>query len=117
MSHSIVTEYENISAFSGRTDNLEPHHLLRGNGTRELADEDGVWIPLTRDEHRLSPKGLIYQLHGNVTAEKLSKIAGQLAWERHWISVNCFEIPFESYESLEYRAREEFRKRYKKSWL
>ena len=113
MSRSIVTNYEKISAFSGRTDNLVPHHLLFGKGIRSLAEEDGIWIPLTTDEHTASSRGTIYQIHDNPAAEKLSKMCGQLAWEKHYIAEKR-GLPF---EDIEEEAREAFRKRYQNSWL
>ena len=82
--HSILTQYEDISAFSGSTSECR-HHMIFGSGVRKLAEEDGLWIPLTHKEHNMSPEGLIMQIHGNPTAEKLSKICGQLAWEKQAI--------------------------------
>ncbi len=79
---SILTEYEEISIFSGISAECH-HHLIFGSGLRKLADEDGLWIPLTNSEHNMSQEGRLYQIHDNATAEKLSKIAGQLAWEKH----------------------------------
>ena len=103
---SIVTEYENISAFSQAPAECK-HHLIMGS-YRKLADEDGLWIPLTHAEHNMSPDGLLYQIHGNPTAEKLSKIAGQLAWEKHTMAnVGC----------TEHEARLFFRHRYGISFL
>lgn len=81
---SIVTEYEDISAFTAAPADCK-HHLVFGTGLRELADKDGLWIPLTNAEHNMSPYGLSYQVHENFAAEKLSKIAGQLAWEKNAI--------------------------------
>lgn len=115
MSKSIVTNYETISAFSGTPTSVH-HHLLFGRGIRPLAEEDGIWIPLTAAEHNVSPKGTIYQVHDNPAAEKLSKIAGQLAFEKHWIAAHR-ALPFEDVKALEDEAREAFRKRYKESWL
>lgn len=107
MKNSIVTQFEDISAFSGRPAECK-HHLIFGIASREIADQDGVWIPLTNDEHNLSMMGTIYQIHGNPAAEKLSKIAGQLAWEKHYIAVNLVD---------EKEAREWFMKKYGKSFL
>lgn len=112
MSKSTVTNYETISVFSGKPTNI-PHHLLFGKGIRPLAEEDGLWIPLTAEEHTSSPKGKIFQVHDNPAAEKLSKIAGQLGWERNYL-INKYQLPF---EDLEEEAREAFRRRYGKSWL
>lgn len=112
MSKSILTNYENYSVFSGTPADAK-HHCIFGNGLRTLAEKDGLWIPLTNAEHNMSPNGLIYQIHENPAAEALSKICGQLAWEKEYLARMC-EIPF--YEVKE-EAREAFRKRYGRSYL
>lgn len=112
MGKSTVTKYNNVSAFSGTPKECD-HHLIFGNGLRTLADEDGLTIPLLHREHNLSPKGTIYQIHGNPAAEKLSKIAGQLAWERNYL-IEKYKMPF---DDLSEEAREAFRKRYGISFL
>ena len=61
----------------------------------------------------MSSKGTIYQIHGNVAAEKLSKMLGQMAWEKNYI-VNKYQLPF---EDVNEEAREAFINRYGKSWL
>ncbi len=103
---SIVTEYEDISAFTGNIAECR-HHLIYGRGLRELAEKDGLWIPLTNREHNAGPE-LIYQIHGNPSAEHLSKICGQLAWERHQILEG-------GYTGEE--ARDAFLRRYGRSYL
>ena len=107
MGKSIVTEYTGMSAFSGRPAECK-HHLIFGGALRKLADEDGLYIPLTNDEHNLSNKGTVNQIHDNPAAEKLSKIAGQLAWEKHCIASDGIS---------EQEARERFRKRYGRSFI
>ena len=112
MSKSIITKFENISAFSqGPAEST--HHCIFGRGLRELADEDGLWIPLKNCEHNMSSKGTIYQIHGNPAAEKLSKMLGQIAWEKHWIAEK-YSLPF---SDIEAEAREAFRARYGQSYL
>ncbi len=102
----------NISVFSGRPSECQ-HHLIFGTSNRKLAELDGLVIPLTNDEHNMSSKGTINQIHGNSAAEKLSKIVGQLAWEKQYI-IKKYEIPF---EDIGQEAREAFRNRYGKSYL
>lgn len=102
----MITDYEDISIFSGRPAECK-HHLIYGS-LRKLADADGLTIPLTNAEHNMSPDGLTGQIHGNPAAEKLSKICGQLAWEKHYIAV---------YGSTEPEARDKFRERYGISFL
>ena len=111
-SKSIITKFENISAFSGSPAECE-HHLIFGNGLREKAEDDGLKIPLTHKEHNLSSKGTIYQIHSNTAAEKLSKMLGQMAWEKKYI-IDKYELPF---EGINDEAREAFIARYGKSYL
>lgn len=114
MSTSIVTEYEDISAFSGAQAECK-HHLIFGRGLRELADKDGLWIPLTNAEHNMSTNGQRWQVHENAPAEALSRIAGQLAWEKEYIAK---ELTSDQLKKIMYKeAREEFRKRYGISYL
>ena len=108
MKKSVVTEYENISVFSGRPREAV-HHLVFGVGKKELADDYGLWIPTTHAEHNMSSSGTILQIHGNPMAEKLSKIAGQLAFEKEYYRKKCC-VEGEP-------AREEFRKVFGESYI
>lgn len=83
------------------------HHLLFGIGIRELAEEDGVKIPVCDAEHNMA--GGTRQIHDNSIAEKLSKIAGQLAWEKEYYR--------SLYGNEDDPAREAFRERYGRSYL
>ena len=112
MAKSIITEYEDISAFSGAPAECV-HHCIFGRGLRELADVDGLTIPLTNEEHNMSRFGQRWQIHDNAPAEALSKMVGQLAWEKHYIATKR-ELPF---EGIEQEAREAFRDRYGISYL
>lgn len=99
---SIVTKYEDICAISGRRA-TEEHHLIFGRGFKELADEDGLVIPVHREFHTGK-----HGIHGSVAAEHLSKMCGQLAWEKHEIAEKGVS---------EDEARERFRARYGRSYL
>lgn len=119
MGKSIVTKYEKFSAFSG-TPTTTQHHLLFGRGIRPLADADGVWIPLTDAEHNSSDLGVKHQVHDNPAAEKLSKMAGQLAWERKYLAdklASDENLGHQSAEDWMDEARDAFRKRYGESYL
>ena len=109
---SIVTKYENISAFSQNLKECD-HHLIFGSGLRELADEDGLTIPLTNKEHNMGYN--TEKIHENQAAEKLSKMVGQLAYEKEY-----YRSILESVDGLEEGedpAREKFRRRYGISYL
>lgn len=101
---SIVTKYDTLCAFCGRSCETE-HHLIFGGALRRLADEDGLKVPVCDYCHTISD--VKNRIHDNPMAEKLSKIAGQLAYEKS----RCAE------GATEEEAREMFRQRYGGSYL
>ncbi len=66
------------------------HHLCFGRSERRLADEDGLTIPVCRECHSM--------IHNDARLGHLSKILGQIAWEG------------------KYGDRQDFIRRYGKSW-
>lgn len=114
---SILTEYTELSAFSVRPKECT-HHLIYGSGLRELADRDGLTIPLCNDEHNICTNGDKTKLiHGNMAAEKLSKMLGQEAWEAYHLCKILAEIKDVTPEEVREEAREAFRRRYGTSYL
>jgi hypothetical protein len=103
---SVLTKYNGFCIFCGKPTQTE-HHLLFGIGIRELAEEDGVKIPVCDAEHNMA--GGKRQISDNSIAEKLSKIAGQLAWEKEYYR--------SLYGNEDDPAREAFRERYGRSYL
>jgi hypothetical protein len=101
---SILTEYTDYCLFCGRP-TTATHHLLFGRGIRPLADRDGLTIPICDDCHNMGDK--LERIHDNPMAEKMSKIIGQLAYEKRKVSEGMTEE----------QARESFRKRYSNSYL
>lgn len=81
---------------SGRTDNLECHHIYGGRKNRKISDENGFWVWLTADWHRHN-KGSIEKNPG-AGIDKMLKEACQTAYEKE-------------------HSREEFRKLIGKSYL
>lgn len=106
-SKSIVTNYTNISILSGEPSECR-HHLVFGYGQRDKAEEDGLWIPLTHKEHNMANLRS-EQIHDNPRAEDLSKIAGQLAFEKEYYRRQLWEDGQDP-------AREVFRERYGESY-
>ena len=107
----MVTKYNEICVFCGKPKNCS-HHLISGKGLRKLADEDSLIIPCCDLHHNLASKPED-KIHENPRAEDLSKMLGQVCWEKHYIALKC-EIPF---DDLEEEAREKFRERYGISFL
>lgn len=119
MSKSIVTDYKEICFFCGRPAEGE-HHLIFGTAGRELSEKDGLKVPTCNNCHNMGKADM--KIHGNVMAEKLSKMLGQALWEREWILRNAVHDPdninekgIQEFESM--IARKEFRDRYGKSYL
>lgn len=104
---SIVTSYMSISAISGEpAENV--HHLIFGKGLRKLADEDGLTIPVTAWEHTVGP--ITQRIHDNSMAESLSRMLGEIAWEKEFYRRQCTK-------DTEDPARDAFRRRYGKNFV
>lgn len=108
MKDSIVInmKYADYDIIDGKP-NVERHHIF-GGPCRKLADEDGLWIPLTYEHH----KGNM-SVHHNKEMQVLSHIIGQQAWMMEYI-IEQRGLPF---EDIKEEAKEAFRKRYGKSYL
>ena len=98
---SILTAYTQYCSFCGKPVEAE-HHLIFGSALRKLSEEDGLKLPICSECHNMGR--LVERIHDNPMAEKLSKMLGQLAWEKQY------------YKNLlgktDDPAREAFRKRY-----
>lgn len=101
---SILTGDKEYCYFCGNPASCD-HHLIFGNSNRDLAEKDGIKVPICDRCHTYGK--LEDHIHENPMAELLSKMLGQAIWEKQKVS--------EGY-SLE-GARSAFRKRYRKSWL
>lgn len=123
MSKSIITKYEQYSVFSGSPATCQ-HHLIYGKygSLRTKADKAGLWIPLTDSEHNMSSTGTINQIHDNPAAEKLSKILGEVAWERQYLAkklanVNKEGLDEKSIEDWIDESRGAFRKEFGENFI
>lgn len=113
--NSILTEYPELCAICGRQSEAE-HHLVFGTAGRELSEKDGLKIPICNNCHNMG--NITCRIHGNPMAEKLSKIIGQLAWEKAYILEEIVGVCYADDEKkITRQAREEFRKRYGISYL
>ena len=103
---SVVTEFTEICAICGKPRECD-HHLVFGTGLRELSDKDGLIIPMCNRCHNMGIATT--KLHENIMAEALSKMLGQLAWEKEFYK----QLSKESTDI----ARITFMKRYGRSYL
>lgn len=99
----MITQYKDYCLFCGKPREAE-HHLIFGPD-RKKADEDGLTAPACNDCHNMGAKDK--KIHGNIMAEKMSKIIGQLVYEKRRVAEGMTED----------EAREDFRGRYDKSYL
>jgi hypothetical protein len=75
-----ILQTERESWLSGRTDNLEEHHIFYGQGRRKLSERYGLKVWLTHDEHNEPPHGV----HFNQELRRALERAGQTAFERRY---------------------------------
>lgn len=101
----ILTKYDGYCMFCGKP-TTEFHHCVFGVSNRRKCDEDDLIVPVCRNCHTTGWP-VSSRIHDNPMAEKLSKIVGQLAWEKHAVAGGMTED----------EAREAFRKRYGVSYL
>jgi hypothetical protein len=113
MKHSILTEYDGYCAMCGKPKDAI-HHLLFGS-MRKLADEDMVFIPLCNECHNMAQNKL-YQIHDNPAAEKLSKMLGQVAWEKEYLAKELEKCGYDI-DDIKDEARTHFMARYGQSFL
>lgn len=97
----MITKYDTC-VICGAAQTIHHHHLLEGS-KRGLATEDGLIIPLCAYHHDMSA----VSVHLSPEMNKMSKIIGQLAWERNY----CAEG-----HTVD-QAREEFIRRYGKAYI
>ena len=107
---TIVTRFTDICAVCGRTGDIVSHHLVFGRGIRNLADEDLLILPICNGCHNMK-NDVTGRIHDNPMAENLSKMLGQVIWEKHYIAEKSAN------KDIEDEARLAFLKRYGRSWL
>lgn len=97
---------------------VERHHLYFGNGRRQVADEIGAWIPLSKSHHtegNKPDKGVRCDVHHCVIFDTLAKQLGQACYERNWIAEHAQDGI--SADVLLEEARARFRALVGKSYL
>ena len=82
MKKGIITEYNEYCLFCGRP--VEAKHHLIGGPNRKKAEEDGLKIPCCNNCHNIGD--VLTRIHGNPMAEMMSKMMGQLAWEKRAVA-------------------------------
>lgn len=98
--------------------------MVFGTAGRELSEKDGLKVPVCNNCHNMGE--ILKRIHGNPMAERMSKIIGQLAWEKEYALQKADEfariIDADREESevkqiIHKGGRETFRKRYGCSYL
>ena len=88
---SIVSN-DKVCFFCKDNFNLEKHHILHGTANRQHSEDDGLWVYLCQKHHRF-----VHDHPQRLMDLKLCMVAQSKYEETH--------------------TREEFLKRYKRSWL
>lgn len=86
------------------------HHLIFGISMRKLADQDNLKIKLCNSCHNMS-RMTDCKIHENPMAEKLSKMLGQVIWEKRYIEE--MSVP----KTLKNDAHKAFMDRYGRSYI
>lgn len=83
----------------------------------ELSEKDGLKVPVCNNCHNMGQK--LCRIHENPMAERMSKMIGQLAWEREWLLKNTVTINSKGQMAkVEGNVvRSQFMKRYGRSYL
>lgn len=82
MRDSIIVDmkYADLDIINGQY-GVERHHCL-GGPNRKKADEDGLWVPLTPEHHRMGK----ISAHQSAEVQKLLQIIAQLSYELNEVS-------------------------------
>lgn len=82
-----IMQTERESIFSGRTDNLEYHHIF-GSSNRKWSEKYGLTVWLTHDEHNEPPFGV----HHCKAANRSLQRAGQLKFQETYPELDFMKI-------------------------
>lgn len=104
MARVYITEFNDFCAICGKRAEAK-HHLIFGTGMRRLAEEDNLTLPLCNECHNVGMRAS--RVHDNPMAERLSKICGQLAYEKAEVAAGASQQD----------ARVKFMQRYGRSYL
>ena len=79
---SLIQTDPSVSFLSGRHGTLHKHHVLHGTANRKKAEEDGLYVMLTVDEHQ--------RLHDQGEYDNELKQIAEREWIKHYGSVEQF---------------------------
>ncbi len=100
---SSIMQTERESIFSGRTDNLERHHIF-GGSNRKWSEKYGLTVWLTHDEHNEPPFGV----HHCKAANRSLQRAGQLKFQEVYPHLDFMKIFGRNYLDADDRIYREF---------
>lgn len=85
-----IIQSEKVCYITGRTDQLEEHHIFGGRPNRKNSEKYGLKVWLTRDYHTEYPNGV----HKNKERMQQLHEIGQRAFEERWGSREDFRRIF-----------------------
>lgn len=100
----MITKYDGFCIICGRPTSVT-HHLVEGVGKRDLSEKWGLTCPLCPEHHNMGKNSV----HLNPAMNTMSKIIGQLAFEKQYYA--------DRYGAIDDEARESFRAIFGKSFL
>ena len=92
------------------------HHLIGGFGKRDISEAYDLKIRLCNEHHNMAVKPES-RIHGNPMAEKLSKMLGQMQFERDFLARKMFVSDGYIPEEVLHEARTEFIEIFSRSYL
>ena len=113
--NSLITKDLEHCLISNST-NVCIHHCMEGTSDRRISDKDGLIVPLAPELHtegRKQKPGERCDVHNCSYMGKLMHIIGQQAWMMNYI-IEKYELPF---DDIKEEAIDEFRHRYRKSYI
>lgn len=94
MSKSII-QSEKRCFMTGRTDNLDKHHIFFGTADRKLSEKYGLWVWLCHDRHiHMSPHRTP---HNDREVDLELKQVGQKAFEEEYPYLDFMSIFYKNY--------------------
>lgn len=100
-----IVDQSDLCFFCGKPKEAE-HHLVFGMSLRNIAENDGIKIGICNTHHNMGE--ITRRIHGNTMAERMSKMIGQLVWEKHEIAEKGI---------TEEEARKKFIERYGRNFI
>lgn len=92
------------------------HHLVFGKGLRDLSEVYGLKLDMCNEHHNMAVKPED-RVHGNNIAQHLSKMLGQMQYERDFIAREYYQATGVMPDDIRAQAKESFMDVFGRSYL